>query len=92
MKSFNEYLTEKKNEFDTLKANKIPLTDEERTKVMKAGAVWRHGPNGEKTPAVWKSKNASGQTRFICNTHRAGAVKDTLAAAISSYKFIKTTA
>ena len=41
----------------TLQKNKIALTDEERKKVMDAGATWNHGPNGEETPAVWKGKD-----------------------------------
>lgn len=85
-------LTEAKSEMEVLKDNKIPLEDEERDKVMKAGAVWHHGPKGEATPAVWKSKNSSGDVKYVCSTHRAYEVSDTLAAAIKSYKSIETTA
>lgn len=86
-------LTEaKKTEMEVLKDNKIPLDDDERKKVMDAGATWNHGPDGKPSPAVWKSKNSSGEIKYVCNTHRAYKVSDTLAAAIKSYKFIETTA
>ncbi len=75
----------------TLKKNKKPLTDEERKEVMRKGAVWHHGPKGEKTPAVWKSV-VNGKTWYACNTHRAIQVKSTLKAAIRAFSFIKTTA
>ncbi len=84
-------LFEKKSEMEVLKANKIPLDDKERAKVMKAGAVWHHGPGGKESPAVWKSKNSSGKVKYVCNTHRAYAAKDTLAAAIKSFDFIEST-
>ncbi len=91
MSLFNYYL-ESVN-FDKLKKNKIPLTDEERSEVMKADAIWHHGPNGEKTPAVWKSKKSDGSIVYITNTHRACAIKDTLKGAINAYhKSIKGTA
>ena len=82
----------KKSEMEILKDNKIPLTDEEREKVMKAGAIWNHGPGGKPSPAIWKSKNSSGEIKYVCNTHRAYQAKDTLSAAITSYDFIETTA
>lgn len=86
--------TKKKSKFEKLKDDKIPLTDEEREKVMKADAVWHHGPNGEATPAVWKSKNKkTGKVTYITNTHRAYNTAPTLKGAISRYhKFIKSTA
>jgi hypothetical protein len=89
---FKNYLNEKKSEFEVLKKNKIPLSDEERDKVMKAKAVWHHGPNGEETAAVWKSKNSNGDVKYCCNTHRAYKVADTLGGAIKHFDFIKTTA
>ena len=58
---------------------------------MSRGAVWHHGPNGEETPAVWKSV-VDGKTWYICNTHRAAQIKPTLKGAINAYKFIETTA
>ena len=78
--------------FDVLKKNKVELTDEERAEVMKAKAVWHHGPNGEETPAVWKSE-VDGKTWYVTNTHRAYNIRPTLKGAISRYhKFIKGTA
>lgn len=74
-----------------LKKNKKPLSDEERKQVMDAGAVWHHGPNGEETPAVWKSV-VNGKTWYCCNTHRAIQIKPTLKGAIKAFEFIKTTA
>jgi hypothetical protein len=78
-------------EMKTLKANKIKLSDEERAAVMKAKAVWHHGPNGEETPAVQKA-NVKGKDWFWCGTHRAYQCKPTLKGAIKAFEFIKTTA
>jgi hypothetical protein len=89
---FDKYLIEESKEWDNLKKNKKPLEPDEREKVMKAGAVWHHGPDGAESPAVWKSFNSKGEVRYICNTHRACAIKRTLEDAIKSYKFIETTA
>jgi hypothetical protein len=75
----------------TLKKNKKPLTTEERDAVMKAGAVWHHGPNGEETPAVQKA-TIKGKDWYWCATHRAYQCKPTLKGAIRAYDFIKTTA
>lgn len=88
------FLNERKSKFEKLKDNKVPLTDEEIEKVMKADAVWHHGPNGEATPAVWKSKNKkTGKVTYITNTHRAYNTAPTLKGAIGRYhKFIKGTA
>ncbi|KKL14288.1 hypothetical protein LCGC14_2517200 [marine sediment metagenome] len=85
-------LFEKKSEFEVLKNNKIPLDDEERDKVMKAGAVWHHGLKGKPSPAVWKSKDSNGKTKYVCHTHRMYQVRDTLSAAIKSYDKVKTSA
>ena len=82
----------KKSKFEKLKDNKVPLTSEEREKVMKAKAVWHHGPNGEETPAVWKSKDKNGKIAYVTNTHRAYQDRPTLKGAISIYhSFIKST-
>ena len=89
--SFKIYL-ESGYDAKALKKNKMVLSPEEREEVMSRKAVWHDGPNGEETAAVWKTKTKSGQIKFICNTHRAWAIKDTLKAAINAFKFIKTTA
>jgi hypothetical protein len=72
-------------EFKLLKKNKIPLTDEERVKVMKAKAVWHHGENGSPSPAVWKSKDSKGNIKYVSNTHRCYQTASTLKGAISKY-------
>ena len=77
-------------EHKILKKNRKPLTDSERSEVMKKKAVWHHGPNGAETPAVWKSE-VRGKTWYCCNTHRAIQVKPTLKGAIKSFEFIKST-
>lgn len=86
-----EMINEGHYDFKKLRKNQVPLTDEERKLVMDRGAVWHGGPNGEETAAVWKAKYKNG-FKYICNTHRAAAIKDSLKAAINSYRFIKTTA
>lgn len=71
--------------FEKLKKHKIALTVEERDKAMKANAVWHHGPNGEKTCAVWKSKMPNGDVVFVTNTHRCFQTASTLDGAIKKY-------
>ncbi len=78
-------------EFKKLKSAAVPLTPEERQKVMAAGAVWHHGPNGEATPAVRKAV-VNGKTYYFCATHRAYRIASTLAGAIKHFAFIETTA
>ncbi len=85
-----KYAASKGPNMETLKKNKKPLTEEERKKVMEKGAVWHHGPNGEETPAVWKSV-VNGKEWFVCKTYRAYQCKPTLKGAIKSYEFIETT-
>lgn len=83
----------KKSRFERLKDNKIPLTDEERKKVMDAEAVWHFSPGNKPTPAVWKSKNSAGKITYVTNTHRAYQDRPTLKGAISIFhSFIKSTA
>lgn len=78
--------------WDILHKNKMKLTEEERTLVMTKKAVWHHGPNGEETPAVWKSM-IEGKAFYVTNTHRAFNVAPTVEGAINRYhKFIKLTA
>ena len=92
--TFKEWilLTEKKTAFQTLKANKVPLSDEERKACMDADAVWNF--TGKPTPAVWKSVNPqTKKTTYVTNTHRAYNTAPTCKGAISRYhKFIKGTA
>ena len=78
--------------FKVLKSGGVKLSDEERTEVMDRKAVWHHGPNGEETPAVWKSE-VGDSTWFVTNTHRAYNARPSLAGAISAYhRGIKQTA
>ena len=80
------------NEFKSLEKYKKPLTDDERNVVMKSKAVWHHGPNGEATPAVWKSIDKKGKCTYITHTHRAFNTATTLKGAIRRYHtFIKGT-
>lgn len=86
-------ITEKQSEFQKLEKNKVALEDEERAEVMKAKAVWHHGPNGQASPAVWKSVDKNGKATYVTNTHRAYNKAPTLKGAIGRYhKFIKGTA
>jgi hypothetical protein len=95
MKKYAEVLVKiaRASRFKSLQKNKVPLTDEERAEVMRRNAVWNHGPNGEESPAVWKSVDKkTGKTTYVTNTHRAYNERPTLAGAISRYhKFIKST-
>jgi predicted nucleotidyltransferase len=89
--SLKELLLVESPKMNTLKDNRKPLTDEERKVVMDAGAVWHHGPNGEETPAIWKSI-VKGKTWYVTNTHRCYQAKPTLKGAIKAFQFIETTA
>lgn len=80
---FKEFLIET-YKIDVLKKNKKPLTDKERAEVMKAKAVWHHGPNGEATPAVWKAE-INGKAVYVVNTHRMYDTAETLKGAINKY-------
>lgn len=82
----------KKSKFEKLEDNKVPLTDEERAKVMDAKATWNHGPGGKPSPAVWKSKGKDGKMTYVTHTHRAYNTAPTLKGAIGKYhSFIKGT-
>ena len=81
------------SKFKQLQANKQPLTEQEHAEVMASKAVWHHGPNGEETPAVWKSVDKSGNITYVTHTHRAYNIAPSLKGAIGRYhKFIKGTA
>ena len=83
----------KRSAMAVLKKNRVPLSDEERSIVMKRKAVWHHGPKGQETPAVWKSKDSKGKAVYVTNTHRAYNKANTLRGAISRFhNFIKSTA
>lgn len=85
--------TKKKSKLAKLKDKKVALTADEREIVMDAKAVWHHGPNGEETPAVWKSIDKKGKVTFVTDTHRAYNTAPTLKGAIGRYHdFIKGTA
>lgn len=91
--TFSRFLNEA-YKFSALQANKEPLTDEERQKVMDAGAVWHRGNHkGKPSAAVWKSRDSQGNPVYVTHTHRAFAAEKTLAAAIRKFHtFIKDTA
>lgn len=72
-------------DFNTLKKNKVALKPEEREEAMKAGAVWHHGPHGEETCAIWKSKTAGGKIVYGTNSHRCFQTAPTLKGAIKKY-------
>ena len=78
-------LFEAASEFKILKKNKQTLSDEERDQAINAGAVWHHGPNGEETCAIWKSKRANGKVVYICNTHRCYQTAPTLKGAVRKF-------
>lgn len=85
--------SKKKSELEKLEDNKIPLTDDERKKVMDADAVWHFSPSNKPSPAVWKSKNPkTGKITYITNSHRAYNTATTLKGAITRFHdFIKGT-
>lgn len=64
-----KFLNEAKSEFSKLEDNKVPLTDEERKKVMDSDAVWHFSPGNKPTPAVWKSEDKDGKITYVTNTH-----------------------
>jgi len=87
------YRIARKSSIEVLKENRTPLTDEERSICLKEKAVWHHGPNGEESPAVWRSKNSSGEVTYVTNTHRAYQTDSTLKGCIKKFHdFIKDTA
>ena len=86
-------VAKKKSHFKVLKENKVPLTEEERTRAHARKAVWHMSNRDKPTSAVWKSRNRNGTFTYVTNTHRAFNTAPTLDGAISRYhKFIKSTA
>lgn len=91
---------EGRNKYKALEKNRVPLTPEERSLVMKRKAVWHHGHvipgtggQREPSPAVWKSVSKDGKAQYITATHRAYNVRPTIEGAISRYhRFIRSTA
>lgn len=83
MSTFIEYLTEASN-FKKLKDNKVALTADERAEVMKRKAVW-HMNGGAPSPAVWKSVNKNGKTKYVTHTHRCYNTAATLKGAIGCF-------
>jgi hypothetical protein len=67
-----------------LKANKVNLTDEERSKAISNKCVWDDGPNGKETCAIWKAK-ISGKVYYCSNTHRAYSCERSLDEAIKKF-------
>lgn len=83
----------KKNSFKILQNNKIPLTKEERAKVIKAKAVWHPSNHPNPVSAVWKGKDSNGKLWYVTHTHRAYNKTPTLKGTINRFhKFIKSTA
>ncbi len=84
---------ERRSSIQILKDNQISLTKEERDIVMARKAVWHHGPHGEETPAVWKSKDSKGEIKYVTSSHRAYNVANSLLGAINRFhRSIKSTA
>ena len=78
----------KRSSFAILKANKVPLTDEERAEAKKKKAVWSNGDL-----AVWKGKDSKGNIVYVSHTHRVYNIAKSLGAIINKFhNFIKGTA
>jgi hypothetical protein len=94
MNLLKKFLLENKiSEFKNLKNNKVALSPEERTEVIRTKAVWQSSSDSKPTPAVWKSVLKNGKTKYVTNTHRAYNTASTLKGAIKKFHtFIKGTA
>ena len=55
-----------------LKKHRRTLSDDEREKVVDAGATWEDGK-----PGVWKAE-VDGETYYVSNTHRAAYIDKSL--------------
>jgi hypothetical protein len=84
MPNFSKFLTEA-YKFAALQANKKPLSENERQKVLAAKATFNRGKNGQPSSAIWKSQDSQGNTVYVANTHRAFAVSKTLEGAIRKF-------
>lgn len=82
--NFSKFLTEA-YKFAALQANKKPLSETERKKVLESKATFNMGKNGQPSSAIWKSKDSQGNTVYVTNTHRAFAVAKTLEGAIRKF-------
>ena len=86
-------IAKRRSRIAVLKENRIELDPEERETVLKAKAVWHHGPNGQESPAVWKSKDSKGEIVYVTNTHRCYQTGETLGEAIKAFhEVVKDTA
>lgn len=79
-----EALLEESPAIKTLKDHQKPLSDAERSQVMKARAVWHFGDDGGPSPAVKKSV-VRGRTYFWSTTHRCYHAASTLKQAIRDF-------
>ena len=89
-KRFNVTESKRNPSMEKLKKGRKELEPDERRMVIRKGAVWRDSGQVKPTPGIWKSV-VNGKTYYVCNTHRASAVKPTLKQAIKAFAFIKTT-
>jgi len=88
MTLLKEILSEAKSEFQILKANKKPLTADEKKICREKKATWSDG-----RMAVWKSVNKNGKTTYVTHTHRVYNTAPTLKGAIGRFHdFVKGTA
>lgn len=77
--------------FKTLKDNTVKLTDEERKKVLDAGATWHMQSDDRKPSPAIKKAVVRGETYYYSNTHRAYRVASSLSQAIKDFEFVKST-
>jgi hypothetical protein len=88
-KRFNVGESRRTPSMDKLKEHRVKLDPQERNMVIRKQAVWPQS-GGKPVPGVWKAV-IEGKSWYVCNTHRAAAIKPTLRAAIKAFEFIKTT-
>lgn len=88
-KRFNVGESKRRPSLDKLKEHRVELDPQERNMVIRKRAVWPN-ESGKPVPGVWKAV-IEGTPWYVCNTHRAAAIKPTLRGAIKAFEFIKTT-